>query len=210
VQLYFLEGTEASVDQTKGTLEVPGKGRFLTFDRRAGAESVPPGAGGVGVLSGSSRGSSLFDWNGSMSLTRASGALAMLGGVAMTHQRLADGLVLHVEGERLDAVLRGLDAVPTTGGAESAGGAGGELVSAEVAGAVFASTKLASGERQITADRLVFDSASDRLRVLANAGNDVSIFDVASGTPVRAAELLWDLGKDRIEVVRPSTLVTPR
>lgn len=201
VQVLYLEGERIEADNLAGTLVVPTPGRALSMDRRATQEAGEPA--GSDMFAGGARGTALFEWSGSMTYERPTGKLSMLGGSKATHQRPAEGTTLYLESQSLTASI------------EQAENAEGRLVNAEAAGSVFASSKPAPGssggsERQLSADRLFYDALLGTMRVLAAPGAEVTVFDAANATPVRAAEILWDLGKDRVEVVRPSPIVTPR
>jgi hypothetical protein len=206
VQVLYLEGTQIEADNVAGTLIVPTPGRALSMDRRATQDAAA--SPGSDLFSGGARGTALFEWAGSMRYERSSGSLTMLGGSKATHQRPAEGMTLYLESQSLSALI------------EQGENVEGRLVSAEATGSVFASSKPApvtgpgvsagGSERQLSADRLMYDALLGTMRVFAAPGAEVTVFDAANATPVRAAEILWDLGKDRVEVVRPSPIVTPR
>lgn len=208
-QLVFLEGREILADLSLGTLDVPGKGRSVVLDRRASqvsaASPTPPAPGSP--LGGSSRGTALFEWNGSMHYVRPTGDLTFLDGAKLTHAREADGTTMYLEAKRVDAVVQGTDKSGATGEGTVQRG---RLVKATATGAVFSKLKSANGERQLTSDRFLYDADLGSVRAWADESSDVIVYDSTTASPVRAAEILWDLAKDRVDVVKPSTIVAPR
>ncbi len=203
-QLVYLEGREILADLALGTLDVPGKGRSVVLDRRV-TQGATPQPGPAGPLGGSSRGTALFDWAGSMHYTRRTGDLTFLGGAQLTHAREADGSTVYLEAQRVDAVVLGTDKPGSSGGVQR-----GRLTKATGTGAVFGKLKSATGERQLTSDRFLYDADLGTVRAWADESAEIIVYDSTTASPVRAAEILWDLARDRVEVVKPSTIVAPR
>lgn len=208
-QLVFLEGREILADLSLGTLDVPGKGRSVVLDRRASqvsaATPAPPTPGSP--LGGSSRGTALFEWEGSMHYVRPTGDLSFLDGAKLTHAREADGTTMYLEAKRVDAVVQGTD---KSGAPSESAVQRGRLVKATGTGAVFSKLKSATGERQLTSDRFLYDADLGSVRAWADESAEIIVYDSTTASPVRAAEILWDLAKDRVDVVKPSTIVAPR
>ncbi|QOJ01512.1 MAG: hypothetical protein HRU70_13860 [Phycisphaeraceae bacterium] len=207
-RLYYIEGQEISADNHAGTVNVPGAGKFLVVDRRGpSGDADAPGA--------TPRGTALLSWRGSMDFARDPGRFDALGGASLTHQRLADGSVVLIEGERLGALIRGLGA-PADGAEVGAGGEGGggggdpELINAEAVGAVFVRVRSGPRERQLVADEMVYDARTGVVRARAAEGREVTLFDTQTATPMKSRAILWDLARDRVEVISPEPLVVPR
>lgn len=201
--LMYLQGATIVADNAAGTLNVPGEGKLLIVDRRpeagkpaANAPTSDSLAGMVGG-SGSSRGNSLFDWKGSLSVARASNTLTMSKSVRLIHTPLdAAQLPAELECETLTAQIGEADA--------KAGDATLRKVDAE--GSVFAK----SGKREVVADAISYDALARRMEAWSKGVNMVTATDPASATPVTAQALTWDLASDRIEIRKPGTIVAPR
>jgi hypothetical protein len=206
-RILYLEGRSVTAGVEDGTLSVPGAGKALVLDRRAQADpveselgSAPAAPGGLPAMASSFRGTALFEWKDAMSFSRGGGELTMRGGVKVTNDRPADRTTVLVQADTVTALLAGLE-----GDSPRA-----ELSRAEAVGGVFARFRTGQSERELTADHAVYDAVKSELRIDAKAGGEVSLLDASTATPIRAAELLWDLAKDRVEVVRPSPITTPR
>lgn len=210
VQLFYLEGMQLIADALEDRLTVPGAGKLLVLDRRERDGSADPGAeGGLAELAGDGPGLSRFVWLGSMTMDRASGAAVMRRGVDAASKDLTTGRVATLRCDRLVAMFQELDesGTPLPQSAPHADGTRGRLTLAEAFGWVY----FASGEgREMTADRLLYDALTGRAVATAAEGREVSVFDSVRGTNTTSAAILWDLGEDRIEVVRPGPVVTPR
>ncbi len=202
-QLVFLEGREILADLAVGTLDVPGRGRSVVLDRR-GPEPAGIQSTATNPFGGSSRGTALFEWSGSMHYVRDTGDLSFLGGAKMTHAREADGSTMYLEAERIDAVVKGVE------GASESVVRRGRLTKATGSGAVFSKLKSATGERQMTADGFMYDADMGKVRAWSDESAEIIVYNSTTASPVRAAEILWDLAKDRVEIVKPSTIVAPR
>lgn len=211
-RLWYLEGSTILADNIAGTLTVPGAGKALVLDRRTATDGALENSTNLASAS-DFRGTALFDWSGSMTFTRDTGVLdlespAGSGGVKITADRPAanttDGSVIFVQSDRASATILGLADLGTTTDVQS------QLSSASASGNVFGRFKTAKSERELTAHALTFDAAAAFLRVLAPEGGELSLLDIATGTPIKAAELTWDLNADRVEVVKPSPVTTPR
>lgn len=211
-RILHLTGTSILADNAAGTVSVPGAGKAVAFDRRTpptgNALPTPvttPGTltpGGTG-----SRGTTLMEWAGSMLFTRDTGVLSLKDKARLTHERAQDGLILDLEASSLDATI---SSIPGQAGDSEARG---ELRTASAMGSVFGRIKPQNGERQIAADSLVYDATAGSVRLSAIQGatpREITIFDAATSSTLRAAEALWDLRTDRVEIVKPSPISTPR
>lgn len=199
-----LEGLRIIANNLEGTLTVPTAGKALMFDRRSAEPANAAAPEGPFAMTGGFRGSALFEWNSSMSFARSTGNLDLLGAVKITNDRPNTASLFYLEADRVQAVVAGFE----TGAGKKP--AGETLASADATGNVFARYKTAAAEREVNSFRAIYTAEKSNLRVMAAPGGEVSIFDSATATPVKAAELLWDLGKDRVEIVKPSPITTPR
>jgi hypothetical protein len=68
------------------------------------------------------------------------------------------------------------------------------LLRAEAEGVV----RVSGNERQIEADRLIYDAQGRQIEARAEAGRRVTMS--GRGSPVSGSGLVWDLAQDRVEV----------
>lgn len=210
-RILHLEGGKIIADNTEGTLSVPGVGKALAFDRRPAASSPTPAGGNTAPFEANSsmRGTTLMEWSGSMNFSRATGLLALKDKARLTHERNDDGLLLDLEANEMQATISGISVTDATQADEPRAA----LKTAKADGAIFGRVKPRNGERQITADSLFYDATAGTMRLGADQNgppHELTIFDAATSSTLRAAEVLWDLRIDRIEVVKPSPLTAPR
>jgi hypothetical protein len=187
-QAFRLSGIEIFADNIAQTLDVPGRGRLFVADLRAAPE---------GQEEDSDQGAALFDWQGSMHGDRTTGTGEMLEGVQMTHTRLADGSKTFLECARLRVAF-------TPG--ENDESAFGGLRSAIADTNVY----LRTDTRELTADLLQYDPDAGLARALAADRGRVTILDRATGSPMNASAVVWDLTTDRVDIVDPGTITIPR
>ena len=76
---------------------------------------------------------------------------------------------------------------------------------AEATGAVY----FGSAERELIADRLLYDAENGVVIGTAAPGNLVTLFDATRGTPITSRAIRWDLVNDVISIERPGAIVTP-
>ncbi|GJM19842.1 MAG: hypothetical protein DHS20C14_20550 [Phycisphaeraceae bacterium] len=204
-QLFYLEGMQLVADNERGRLTVPGAGKLLILDRKesGASEPEPTGAGGVlAELAQAGPGLTRFEWRGGMTMERETGAATMRRTVRVRHKNLLAGDFTELHCEKLTARIQ------ETGPAAGSGtpdAVKGELTQAEAAGAVY----FKSGDRELIADRLLYDALGGRAIATAAPGNLVSLFDATRGTPISSRAISWDLVRDRIEIERLSPVVTP-
>ncbi len=195
-QVVYLDSARIMVDEQEGELRTPGAGRLLVLDHRdpsPEAEGVEPPAGlptGEGM-----RGTSLFTWEGSMSLGRVTRAMRMERDVRLIHESLGEVRRSELECETLTGRF-----------AAREGSEVGRLEAADAEGAVW----FKSGTRELVADAVTFDALAGRANVRAAEGNAITLFDTAGGAPLSAGELLWDLSTDTITIRRPAPVTAPR
>lgn len=193
-QLLFLEGPSIVADNAQGTLVVDHPGRMFLVDARRAADASRESAPGA-------RGSTLFEWAGSLRMDRADGTIDMRRTVRMTHRRLGDDQITDLESERLTAKVRRREGEQGSGDEFE----NGELVAATAAGAVY----VRSAERELIADMLEYDAQRGVAAATAVPGGVVTMFD-GTATVVTAEELFWDLIKDDVRIRKPGPVVAPR
>jgi hypothetical protein len=209
-KLSYLEGPSILANNDKGTLDVPGSGKFLLLDQSAAASTPAPGTRDLG---GDARGTSLFTWTTSLHAAKqptGDTVMKMVDGVNVIHRALKDGQVTEIRCDGITADFKNQDA--SLGDA----GRGLELHTAVATGSVYA----ASGPprtpqqprppvRELIADTLTYDALARRIEARANPGGIVTMFDPATASPTTAAWLTWDLEKNTVQVRQPAG-VSPR
>jgi len=230
-RVVYLQGAEVRADAVSGLLEVPGAGKLLVDQAgepaQAGvATASAPGGSPLALLAGGSvaqgRGTSLFAWEGSLRMDRASGRLELRRGVQLTHRPSDAQSRLTLDCDELDADLTprsGAGGGGGGGGGEALGGLSADLRRVEARGAVRAGELAGAGAggevaagRELTALRVVFDAANG---VLSAAGSDetpATFVDAAHSGPIRARALEWDLRGGRLsaEGMAPITIAPMR
>ena len=186
-RLLFLEGDEINADDDNGTLSVPGPGTLVSADLRDGETDAPESA----------RGRTRFRWAGSMVAQREAGVITFRRDVELQHVR--------GDGQQTDLMCELLIA-STERDEDHERSETGRLRRAEAAGAVY----LRSGDREVAADRIVYDAQHGLAEATASPGNRLTMFDLQAATAATAEGLTWDLGSDRIELHRPGRIVSPR
>ncbi|MEQ8769954.1 MAG: hypothetical protein RIB60_05535 [Phycisphaerales bacterium] len=204
-QLFYLEGMQLVADNEQERLTVLSPGKMLILDRTESGATSPEPAGEGGVLAelaNAGPGLTRFEWHGGMTMHRPTGTATMRRTVRVRHKNLRAGDFTELHCEKLTAQIteRG-DAADSA----QPDAVKGELTQAEAAGAVY----FKSGQRELIADRLLYDAIGGRAIATAAPGNLVSMFDATRGTPISSRTLSWDLVRDRIEIERLSPVVTP-
>ncbi len=222
-RLVYLEGERIVVSETAGTLEVPGAGRLLvderstrqanegsaTNSRRASTPGVVPGISQGSTIAGSS----LFSWSGSLLLTRATGDAEIVGAARLIHRPEKTGSdsptgILTLDADRLSAKVR---LSPVAGATDQLAG-DAEFLSASALGNVVAQ---GADQKRVLAEKLTYDARSRTLEAAGDAagnalGGRVTLVDPTKPNPVAAGKIIWNLATDRIEVVNPMPISTPR
>ncbi len=213
VQALRVEAPRLLADDEKGTLDAPGPGKLLVRDLRPEVRERPGEPAGPGTGSQDLRGDTLFTWDRSMHLDRASGATEMGGNTSLTHRSMAYDRIVRLVAEQLGATIRSAPAASREGSlSEGAGDA--ELVSASARGAVHATMGPRDPNlpfsREMVADRIEYDAAAGVLEATAGEGNLVTLFESARATATSAERITWNVVKDEVTFVRPQPVVIPR
>jgi len=169
---------------------------------KAKAPQPKPGNEAPFEASAGARGTTLFEWKGSMSMDRPTGVVHLNDHVEMRHRDDPAADQTRLECEKLTAYVR---EVPDTDKSKSVDSFTGDLTSADAEGAVW----LQSGAHELVADTLHYDALSRLVNAKATGGNVVTIFDTKTRAPITAREIEWDLVKDRIVITKPGTTVAP-
>lgn len=189
---FRLSGTEILADNVGGTLDVPGRGRLLVADLRAQPEDDP----------NAQRGAALFDWSGSMHADRNAGEAEMHEGVQMAHTSSTTGSKTVLDCQRLRVTF-----TPT----EKADGADPEDLFGGLRSAVAErEVYLRTDTREMTADLLLYDPDAGIAKAVGDSFDGVRILDRATGSPMTASAMIWNLTTDRVDIVDPTTITIPR
>ena len=233
-RLLYLESDRLVVEPSAGQFTVPTPGRLFIDDRPASAaKPIDATLPANSAFASSASGTSLFDWNGSLTLSQATGTMQMSsaptsdgatlsgpGNVRLVHRpAVKDGAapaadrVITITATSLQAVLAGLNATASPSGL-SAGRTALTLASAtgnvEVTG---------EGGQRLNADRVAYDAVlrsavAEGLGSVEQAGEGfvgrVTAIDPARPTPVVARRLRYDLATGRIDIIEPMPVVVPR
>ncbi len=213
VQALRVEAPRLLADDEKGTLDAPGPGKLLVRDLRPEVREGPGEPGTPGAEPQDLRGDTLFTWDGSMHLDRATGATEMNGNTSLTHRSMAYDRVVRLIAERLGATIRSASAASREGSL-SDGAGDTELVSASARGAVHATMGPRDPNlpfsREMVADRIEYDAATGVHEATAGEGNLVTLFESARATATSAERIIWNVVKDEVTFVRPQPVVIPR
>lgn len=185
-----LTGDEIVAQRDTGRVLVPSAGRLVFEDRR-------PSESDADELPTDGRGTTVFDWTGSLDALQDEGRIVMTRDVRMRHRHLGSDVLTVVETERLTATL-------IEGNIES-----GEqqyvLDGVEAEGAVLAT----HDESQVVADRLTYSRIDDRIIASALEGNRVTFFDAESGRHIPAERVILDLVTGRWRIEQAGQITTP-
>ena len=215
IGLQYLEGSIIRVDDVLGTLTVPAAGRMLVADRKPpeNLAALDTGALANGAarrsyttdLNPTTRGDSLFTWQGSLVADRNHNTATFRGGVRITHQQPGSADATELESEEIVANVSDPNERSTLPSDSNSDQLRVRLTRATATGAVWAR----SAGKELTADLLDYDVAGRVMKASGSDNNDVILFDLAKPTPITAKLLEWDLARDRVEVKRPGTIVVP-
>lgn len=191
----LLTGSRIIADNQAGFIDVPTAGACRLVDVRDEQPDAP--RDGPEAMAGGSRGGARFTWEESMHYTRGDGLLRMTRAVTLTHVRLADRMMTELACDDLTARIR-----------ESGEGdhANGQLESATASGSVW----LRSRGKEATAAAMTYDARAGVADARAQEGATVTYLDPATGSPVEAERLVWDLVKDRVQITGIRPVVAPR
>ncbi len=196
-------GSTIELDAKDQRLTVPVPGQLLVLDRRTSKTADAAVTSKQAPALGGSRGTALFQWDGSLVMDRAAGKLDMDRNVQLTHLRLGDEQVTTMFCDHLQAMVTEMKTAPDADAREVKG----QLKSVLATGAVRAT----SGPKTLNAERVDYDALTDTMLASApTAEGLVSVVDQSSPTPIQAKELFWDLKSDRLEVRKPMPIVAPR
>ncbi len=202
--LAFLSGAAIELDAKKATMAATGPGLLLLEDRR---ESKPPAGAAPADEEGplvvkNMRGTTLFNFEQTLTFDRASGQGEMSGRVRVRHKDAATERFTDIECERLRMHVEEAPAEPGTSREQPAL----RLVRAEAIGAVFAR----HGNLQVIGDAMTYDAAGRTLTASAAEGNRVTIFDEARGRHFTAEAASVDLATGSWRAVEAGTIAVPR
>ncbi len=199
-QIVYLEGPRIIADEVAGNVQVPSAGRALFYDQRTDAEAARPSSNSA--VTGQARGTTRFDWKGSMVFTRKTGVVDLLDGVEMVHKPLDNQPFARLTCTKLAAKI-GTSETRT----ENPSVKPGRLISADAEGNVY----IESGDRKkIVAENATYDALRSIIEARSTGINLVTMFDEKAAAPLVARRMRWDLGADRIEIAEPAPTTIPK
>ena len=224
-RLLYLESTRVEADNARGTVHVPAAGKMFVLagkdapataaDRAAlAAELSPASSTGSSPVSPTDpsrlgRSRTLFDWKGTMTMTRATAgadhSLVMDGGVLLTSEREADKLLTKLDCTKLSAWL-----TPTPSSADTANATPTDLRGELSRALAEGNANLKSGTKTLQGDLIDYDPANGTAAAGSRDNSTVSLIDDESASPITARGILWDMKRGRVEVKNVSTVVAPR
>jgi hypothetical protein len=193
-QLLFLSGERVIVDGPSQGVTVPTPGRLVIEDRRSSERAAAPRNGSALGGVSSSRGTTMFEWQGSLVASRSAGDATITNAVLVRHLPLDASQTVELEAERVSAI-----APP----------AGGEVLvdRVEASGAVY----VRSGRRQMIADRLIFSPPLSTIEAFPALGNVVTLFDPQVGSPLIARNpVYWNIATDTLRASGLEPISAPR
>jgi lipopolysaccharide export system protein LptA len=226
-RLLYLESTRVEADNAKGTVHVPAPGKLFVLagkDAQAAEASASTPAARSAALSADlspgaanpsrlDRSRSLFHWNGTMTMTRASAgssdehAMVMDGGVKLTSERESDKQLTQLDCTKLSAWLT---PTPTSSNANPTDASPTDL-RGELSRALAEGTaRLKSGTKTLSGDLIDYNPADGTALAGSRDNSTVTLIDDESASPVTARGILWDMRRGRVEVKNVSTVVAPR
>jgi len=208
-EILHLTGAEIRFAAKEDRLDVPTAGKLFILDRRP--EEAASTGGNELAAPGGRRGRSLFTWDGSMAFDRNAGRATFERNVRAANKPLGDPAITDVTADRLVAQF-------STTGAERAADGGsrqgvrdasfeGDLRWAEALGNAVLRIE---GEREVSADRLVYNAEGGVIEAASEGGGRVRVRDLMRGRTSTFEGMRWDLNTDTIRFMNPGSIVTPQ
>ncbi len=183
--MLYLTAARIVFDAEREAMIAPGAGRLLVEDRRESGDGAGDANGPL------ARGTTLFDWEGSLEMNRRSGTAVMQTGVRLRQRPPGANEVAELECETLEAIFSEIER---------------RLLRAEAQGGIY----LHHRTRHVTADKLLYDALTGVAILDAWEGNVVTYHDDARAGSQRAGSITWNLVTDDIRVDRASPITIPR
>jgi lipopolysaccharide export system protein LptA len=203
LRIVYISGDHVEYDQSTMTVDVPGPGQLLILDRRVDDSSGgAPVAGDKGAkfegLTG--KGTTLFDWQGSMRMRELEEGLFSM--------RMEQRVVMRFDslaGPDGDASLttQALDVTFGRRGPEEQAAAldfGGamEIRTFEAVGAAH----LDAMGRSIDGQRIHYDVMAQIVEIEGSPARPAEILVEGQAIPQRAEKFIWDLRQDKVTIIR--------
>jgi len=205
--LLSIESQSLAVRPVERSVEAPGPGRIVIEDRRSTNQSTPAGTSDVLVLGASSttstatsslstRGTTIFTWQGGVHVDGPSNTATMHSGVRVRHKPSGVRDIVDMECEKLEATFE-------AGVSEDEAPRPREIIAS---GAIF----VRRGDLQLVGDRVRFLVGTNELVIEAEPGNTVSIDDAGRGTKATAEAVRLDTKTGAWTEIRRGSVTLPR
>ena len=195
--LYRLDAAQIRFAAGDDRIQVPTAGRLFILDRSPPDEDEAEPANGPAddedpLIGGDgSRGSTLITWTGSMDFDRAAGRAVVRDDARIINQPLGKPQPSEVIANTITAAFTQ---------------SGNDLRWAIAEGDALLRIE---NDREILADRLIYDPENRQIRALGENGRRVEITDLARGSTTNARAVIWDLATDRITITNPGAIIAP-
>jgi len=202
-RVFHLAGDHVTYDDQTLEANVQGKGSLLVRDERpapADPASTQPEAGARQAnLPFGARGTTLFNWNDSLQMTRKEREsslydIVMIGGIEVRHRAL-DNSLSTMTGDRLEATVdRTQGATQRDAGFDLGGSM--DLKRIQAKGGVYVD----SPTRDVDCDEFDYDYVTGVAQLNAREGRTVTIVTAGNPHPVQARSFLWNTIDDTVVV----------
>ena len=205
--LYRLDAPRIRFAAADDRISVPTAGRLFVLDRSPPDDQAPgkpePTDKGENPLIGGdgSRGSTLITWTGSMDFDRTEGRAVVREDARIVNKPIGKPFPSDVIANTITASFHSANDGERDGAAST-----GDLRWAIAEGDALLRIE---NDREILADRLIYDPENRRIQALGENGNRVEITDLARGSVQNARAIIWDLAIDRITFTNPGAIISP-
>jgi len=185
-----MSGPTLTFDNATERAEVVGPGSLLVEDYTPHKQDKR-----IGKVKVSGRGATLFTWIGRLVMDGRQTDIVFERKVNMTHRPVGTKDLIEMQSDRLTANMKGLTGLEamSTSEVESM-----RIDHIEAIGAV----QVRDAQRLVSAHRLYYSGENQTALLEAKGDRAVQIVKIDEPRPVKAGKIMWDLQRDRIEVLR--------
>ena len=180
--LFAVRSGRLELDAPAERLAAPGPGVLVVEDRR-------PGADDLRIAGDDLRGTSVFDWTGSLTFDRRTGEAAMRGDIRVRHLHSPAADATAPSADRLTEIHCESILVELAGAGGPTPSDTAEVRSIVASDAVYVRHR----DLEIVCDRLRFEASGGKIVASAAAGNRVTMLDAAEGRHLTADAVTIDV-----------------